>query len=242
MSVSFPDLLPLRLFLFFCLLSLGVQAQRPTSTFPNQSGGGNTPNNSRRGGEQRESAPDTFGIFIFQVDNPNEERPYSDSLLSTFHQFDPTRQGPDDYANLGILGSAHRPLVYQGEDRGGFRLGWNQYDLYYLNGTSMPYYRLERPYTDLHFVQGSEQQDNIIGAKFSRNFANGINYALDYRAITQEASGSQYPNQRNQTRALATRFWLHSKGGRYDGFISYAAKTTNAEENGGILSLPETGG
>ncbi|WP_367391170.1 putative porin [Lewinella sp. LCG006] len=241
MSVSFTDLLPLRLFVLFCMLSLGVQAQRPTSTFPNQSGGGNTPNN-RRGGDQRESAPDTFGIFIFQVDNPNEERPYDDSLLTTFHQFDPTRQRSDDYANLGILGSAHQPLVYQGEDRGGFSLGWNQYDLYYVTGRSMPYYRLERPYTDLQFVQGSEQQDNVISAKFSRNFANGINYALDYRAITQEASGSQYPNQRNQTRALATGFWLHSKGGRYDGFLSYAANTTNAEENGGILTLPETDG
>lgn len=241
------NLSPLRIFLFLSLLLLafGLLAQRPASTFPNgRNPGGNQGGNqnpSGRGGDQRETAPDTFGIFLFQVDNPNEERPYDDSLLTNFHQYDPTRLLPNDYAHLGLPGSAHQPLVYEGKDRGGLSLGWNQYDLYYKTGQNMPYYRLERPYTDLYFVQGSEQQDNLISAKFSRNFANGINYTLDYQAITQEAASSQYPNQRNQTRALATGFWLHSKSGRYDGFASYAANTTNTEDNGGLISLPETG-
>lgn len=237
------DLSSLRFFILFgfSLFTLGLLAQRPSSTFPDGNTAGSN-NRTAREGDQRETQPDTFGIFIFQVDNPNEEWQYSDSLLTNFHQYDPTRLLPDDYANLGIVGSAHQPLVYLGEDRGGFSLGWNQYDLYYTSGKNMPYYRLERPFTNLHFVQGSEQQDNIIGAKFSRNFANGINYTLDYQAITQEASGSQYPNQRNQTRALATGLWVHSKSGRYDGFISYSANTTNTEDNGGIIELPDTGG
>ncbi|MEO0877035.1 MAG: putative porin, partial [Bacteroidota bacterium] len=184
---------------------------------------------------------DTFGIFLFQVENPNEERAYNDSLLTNFHQYDPTRLLPNDYAHLGVVGSAHQPLVYEGQDRGGFSLGWHQYDLYYTDGRSMPYYRLERPYTDLFFTQGGEQRDNIVSAKFSRNFANGLNYALDYRAITQEAQDIQYPNQRNQTRALANGLWYHSNNGRYDGFLSYSANTTNTEDNGGVITLPESG-
>ncbi len=217
-------------------------AQRPSSTFPENVGSGNRGSGRSGGGEQTEVPPDTFGIFLFQVDNPNEEVAYSDSLLNTFHQYDPTRLLPNDYANLGVVGSAHQPLVYEGRDRGGFSLGWHQYDLYYMDGRRMPYYRLERPYTDLFFTQGGEQRDNIISAKFSRNFANGLNYSLDYRAITQEAQDIQYPNQRNQTRALANGLWYHSSNGRYDGFLSYSANTTNTEDNGGVLTLPESGG
>ena len=230
----------------FCCIATELSAQRPNSTLP----GGNTGGATRGGGgnnggsrEQREAAPDTFGIFIFQVDNPNEERAYADSSLIFFHQFDPTRQQQDDFANLGILGSAHQPLVYTGRDRGGLDIGWHQYDLYYKTGHNMPYYRLERPYTDLRFIQGAEQRDNVVGAKFSRNFANGLNYNLDYQAITQEGgTSSQYPNQRNQTRALATGMWFHGKRGRYDGFLSYAANTTNSEDNGGVTQLPESDG
>lgn len=222
-------------------MSVTLMAQRPSSTFPGSTNTGRS-SDSQRGGDQRESQPDTFGVFIFHVDNPNEEVPFVDTLLSDFHQYDPTRMQTDDYAHLGLVGSAHQPLVYSGRDRGGLDLGWHQYDLYYTMGRTMPYYRLERPYTNLAFTQGAEQRDNIISADFSRNFANGINFVIDYRTITQEALGSQYPNQRNQTRALATGLWIHSKSGAYDGFISYAANTTNTEDNGGIVSLPETGG
>ncbi len=242
MTVDKPRLFALPYFLIpFLVLQLStLWGQRPASTFPG--GAGSNQGGNRQGSrEQREVAPDTFGIFLLQVDNPNEERAYDDSLLTRFHQYDPTRLLPNDYAHLGLVGSAHQPLVYEGRDRAGFSLGWNQYDLYYTDGRSMPYYRLERPYTDLFFTQGGEQRDNVVSAKFSRNFANGLNYALDYQAITQEAQDIQYPNQRNQTRALANGFWYHSKNGRYDGFLSYSANTTNTEDNGGVITLPESG-
>ncbi|MEL7220304.1 MAG: putative porin [Bacteroidota bacterium] len=221
--------------------SIDALAQRPSSTFPGGTNNGRSTGGSQGGGDQRETQPDTFGVFIFQVDNPNEELPFADTLLTDFHQYDPTRLQVDDYAHLGLVGSAHQPLVYSGRDRGGLDLGWHQYDLYYTTGRTMPYYRLERPFTNLAFTQGSEQRDNIISVDFSRNFANGINFVIDYRTITQESQATQYPNQRNQTRSLATGFWIHSKNGVYDGFISYAANTTNTEDNGGIISLPVSG-
>ncbi|MEM1216162.1 MAG: putative porin [Bacteroidota bacterium] len=237
----------------FLLLLVGtvqVQAQRPSSTFPGGSGGGRPTTGSGQGGNnqrggnstQREVAPDTFGVFVFQVGNPNEELAFEDTLLTEFQQYDPTRKFPDDYANLGLPGSAHQQLVYTGRDRGGLDLGWNQYDLYYTTGKNLPYYRLERPFTNLSFMQGSTQRDNLLQADFSRNFANGLNYTLRYSGITQEGARTHYPNQRNNIRSLATGLWFHSKRGRYDGFFSYASNVMNAQENGGIINLPETGG
>lgn len=222
-------------FSLLCLLattSLNAQSRQP-----------NPANNSGRStSNQREVAPDTFGVFIFQVANPNEEVTFKDTLLDAFHQYDPTRQGKDDLAHLGLVGSAHEALVFENELRSGFNLGWHAYDRYYVDGHSMPYYRLERPYTNLWFSQGSAQQNNIVKAKFSRNFAQGLNYGLDYQAITQKDPDVQYPNQRNQTKALATGLWWHSSNNRYDGFLSYASNTTNSEDNGGLVTLPQTGG
>jgi len=190
---------------------------------------------------QRETLPDTFGVFLFQVDNPNEEIAFTDSSLLHVHQYDPTRRRADDYGHLGIVGTAHYPLVYRSRQRRGLDLGWHQYDLYHNFGNTANYYRLERPFTNLYFMQGGEQRDNIVGAEFSRNFADGLNYMIDYQAITQEAQPLQYPNQQNQTRSLVTGMWWHSKNGRYDGFLSYAANTTNSQDNGGVIALGERG-
>lgn len=222
-----------------CLLATIAWAQSPGRSGSESSQ--DTRDDSRNSG-QREVAPDTFDIFIFQVNNPNEETLFSDSLLTNFQQYDVTRTQADDYANLGVPGSAHYPLVFQERVKMGMDLGWHAYDLYYIDGHSLPYYRLERPHANLSFTQGGAQLDNIVKTQFSRNFAKGVNYVLDYQAITQKGASVQYPNQRNQTRALSTGLWFHNANGRYDGFISYSANTTNAEDNGGLTVLPETDG
>lgn len=230
---------PLLSFISLCsmlLFSVSLSAQQPGSSFPNSRGSGN-----QSDGSQREILPDTFGVFAFQVDNPNEERSYIDSSLTHFHQYDPTRLQLNDYAHLGLPGSAHYALVYEPRLRSGLDLGWHQYDLYYNFGRSASFYRLERPFTELRFVEAGAQRDNNIGAKFSRNFAQGLNFMIDYHAITQEAEANQYPDQSNQTRALVTGMWYHSANGRYDGFLSYAANTTNSQDNAGVIRLGERG-
>lgn len=223
---------------FLFLLSNIAWSQRPgTGNLPRE-----TSSNRGSSSKQREIAPDTSDIFIFTVDNPNEERIFQDTLLDNFQQYDPSRLQKDDYAHLGLPGSAHFPLVFQEKIKTGLDLGWHDYDLYYIDGRSVPYYRITRPISNLWFTQGATQVDNIIKAQFSRPFAKGITFGLDYQAITQKGRPAQYPNQRNQTRALSTNLWFHSKNNRYDGFLSYSANTTTAEDNGGLLTLPQTGG
>lgn len=198
-----------------------------------------------RGGEEGEMIEedfddrDTFGVFSFYSSNPNLETPFSDSLLSKyFHQYDPTRKRDWDYANLGIVGSAHLPLIYESKFRKGLDIGYHQYDLYLTPAVDLPYYRLEKAYTNVAYQQGAEQTDAQFTAKFSRNFANGLNYTLDYDRIAQQGGLNQYPHQNNRTTALATGMWIHGKNDRYDGFIAYAANTIEHEDNGGISLEP----
>lgn len=188
---------------------------------------------------QRKAERDTFGIFAFKVDNPNVETAFKDSLLDNFQAYDPSRAIDFDYGVNGILGGVAYPLRYRPRERRGLDLGLHQFDLYQLTGHNMDFYRQQKPYTDLKFVQGSEQNDFLLETKFSRNFADGVNFVFDYRRTSQRGRRDQYPNQNLRNTNLATGFWINHGGGKYDAFVSFAANTYEQQQNGGVTQLPE---
>lgn len=186
--------------------------------------------------------PDTFGVFYFYAENPNQEQPFSDTLLNDFQQFDPVRQTDLDYKNLGVLGSAHQPFAYNPTYRKGFDVGLHQYDLYMTKTDQLAFYRLEQAFTNVAYFQGAEQSDGYFTGQFSRNFANGLNFTLDYKKINYIGRRTQYPNQNSRVTTLALGMWFHSKSERYDGFLAYAANTVEQEDNGGIETEPQNEG
>ncbi|PHI21110.1 hypothetical protein CEQ90_03550 [Lewinellaceae bacterium SD302] len=192
--------------------------------------------------EQRQVELDTFGVFAFQVSNPNEETAFRDSLLDDFQAYDESRKVPFDYGTTGIVGGAAYPLLYRPRERLGLDLGLHQFDLYQRTGRTMSFYRQQRPYTNLKFVEGSEQRDIIVGAQFSRNFADGVNFVMDYHRISQRGQSDQYPNQNLRNTHVNTGFWIDHKKGKYDAFLSFAANTYEQNQNGGLSALPNVGG
>lgn len=237
------------------LLVVGTAlGQRPGRTTGPPANVGGTPQTQQRQGDETDSLQnnrqldlyddkDTFGVFRFYADNPLAETPFSDSLLNNdFQQYDPTRHRDWDWMHLGILGSAAQPIVYQPTLRNGFDVGLHQYDLYFTSAASTPFYRLEKAYTNVAFTQGSEQPDNMVNAAFSRNFAKGVNYTIDYKHINQLGRQSQFPNQNNRSTALVNGLWIHSKKGRYDGFLTFAVNTLDQKDNGGLVTEPARGG
>lgn len=184
--------------------------------------------------------PDTLSIFHFFADNPGEEFSFTDSLLGNFfEQYDPARRRILDYVTLGNLGSAARPLFYEPRYRKGFDVGLHAYDLYMTTATDLPYYRIDRAYTNINYFQRAEQADSYLTAKFSRNFANGLNFSVDYKRLSQLGRRNQFPHQNSRNTALATGLWYHSRDGRYDGFFAVAWNTIEQEDNGGLSRPPE---
>lgn len=225
----------------FCFLLSGLtaaQAQR----FPTSGSGGFESGSDRSQGEfedQLVEEPDTFGVFIFFAENPNEETAFGDTILHRhFQQYDPARQRELDWRTLGNLGSAAEPFVYQPRARQGFDVGMHQYDLYLTRAEDLPFYRLERAFTKLEYMQGSEQADGYMKARFSRNFANGLNFSLYYDKISQIGRTDQFTNQNSRNTTFGGGMWFHSNNDRYDGFLSIIANTIEQEDNGGLDSLP----
>ena len=128
------------------------------------------------------SEPDTFDFTYFYQDNPGLAYPFKDTLLNNnFQQYDPIRERKLDYANLGYLGSAHHQLTYQPLFRQGFDIGFHQYDLYKFQSATLPFYRLTKAFTNVWFLNGSAKQDGYFKGQFSRDFAKGLNFSIDFK-------------------------------------------------------------
>ena len=188
---------------------------------------------------QRVIEPDTFGIFLYEADNPNRERSFTDSLLNGFQVFEPDRRVRFDYATLGQLGSASYRLRYEPEFRQGLEVGLRQFDLYRLNADNLEFFRLQRPFTYIRYLRGSEQQDGMLETRFSRNFADGVNLLLGYDRIFQLGTQDQYPGSAVRNTNVTVGVSVRPPGSRYSGFFSYTANTFENEQNGGIAEYQE---
>ncbi len=179
---------------------------------------------------------DTFGVYTFLVDNPTEETLFSDTLLRHFQQYDPVRNRDYEYAHLGNPGSPARPLFFQPAFRKGFDIGFHQFDLYRVDKKSIPYYRLQNPFTRAYYSQNTKDNLNFKG-EYSRNFADGINVSIF--ALRSNHLG-QFRNQRARNTAFANNWWYHDKKGKYDGFFAITSNSNLHEDNGGIEPLQDT--
>ncbi len=227
---------------------LGLAAQTFAQFGGNRGGGGGggfgsigniASGNSRGGsmGSQRLTL-DTSEIYFFFADEPNLVFPFGDSLLSSLHQYDPIRQRELDFASLGNLGSAARPLLFQPTWRRGFDVGLHQFDIYQMQTSDVRYYKIEQAYTQAGYSQGPTQADALFDIKFSRNFADGLNLSLEHRRINNAGA---YDFQKATNSDVAFGLWYHNPYGNYDGFFSFVTNSVAQQNNGGAAeSLTDT--
>ena len=233
------------LFIFLCMLPLVAFAQFGQRGGGGFGGGGGSGGgfgtggfgSGGSGGGQQKRAVDSTNIYYFYGDNPSLIFPFQDSILNEFQQFDPIRQRVYDYAHLGNLGSAHRPLVYEPKYRRGFDLGFHQFDLYQKTTNDIPFYKIEQAYTNAAFSQGPTQNDLFFSVKFSRNFDEGLNFVVDHTRINNVGS---YDHQKARHAASAFGFWYHAPSGRYDSYVTFIHNKIFHEDNGGVIEPQDT--
>lgn len=220
-----------------CLMWLAVplSAQRTGGRFPGQ-----TPGGFNDTVPQGEILIDTFPIFYFRSDRFFQEKAFSDTLLDiAFRQNEPNRKLANEYRHLGINGSAATPLWYRPVRRRGLDVGFHQYDLYHLSLDSIRHYRLEKAFTQTAYYTGGEQANGYFTAKFSRNFANGLNFSLDYRRLAYLGTRTLFPEQNTRNTSLGIGFWIGGLDSRYMAFLSMATNKFEHDNNGGIAVEPE---
>ena len=208
---------------------------QPSKSFPPNGPSGGT---QQQQSQQEEPVIDTVPLGIYFAGHPEIVYPFADTSLLWFRQYDPTRRREWDYAQLGNLGTAHTPIVFQPVFRRGLDIGLHQYDLYKKSAKEVAFYRMQRPVADLFYSQGPQQSDLMVQAQFARNFAKEVQFVLDYGRISQLGQASQYPNQNTRNTALAGGWKFQGWKGKYRAFLTFAGNTIDAQDNGGVDSLP----
>lgn len=214
------------------------QAQRDAGMFSQ----GRSERGDLKTQDEYADAIDTFGIFPFYATNPGAFERFTDtSLNSYFHQYDPVRQRDFDYMHLGNTGSAHLPMRFEEPFRLGMDPGFHQFDLYLVSPANLPFYRLEKAFTDVAFYQVGEQAESMIETRFARNFSDGTHLSLDYSRMNMFGT-NKYPDQNARNTALGIGLWIKGAEGRYDAFLMFAGNTILQQNNGGIKSPPVSTG
>jgi hypothetical protein len=181
---------------------------------------------------------DTFPFFFSFPVAPERTYPANDTLPDArFRMYDPARQSLVDWGTLGNVGSSARPLFFQTRERLGVHTGYQAFDLYQLRPTDLQFYRNTRSFTDLFFSQGRIQDDNMLQARFSRTFAEGLNFSLQYRTFNHLG---QYRYQAVKHSSLALGVW-YPISPRYEFFLIYSRNTDKQQENGGLADNAEVG-
>ncbi len=165
---------------FFLLLTASLSAQFD----PSKVSSGGSRSTSPTSQQEEEIRSDAIRVKYLLPNDLEGITPFNDTSIGLhFQQYDPARDRLLEYGTLGNLGSAHQPLFFQPRHYQGFDDGFHQFDLYQVYADQLRYYEIDRAFSDLFFTQGPTQNDVYFKGRFSRNFANGINYSLEYNRM-----------------------------------------------------------
>ena len=149
-----------------------------------------------------------------------------------FHLYDPARREVIDWANLGNVGSAARPLFFQAPARLGLSVGVDAFRLYRLDPEDLRFHQSAKSFSEVFFHQGRNQGETTLRTKFSRTFAKGTNFSLDYRSINYLGQ-FRYQRVKNNTLNMGLHIPVNK---RYDLWVIFNKTVMRQQENGGIVS------
>jgi len=216
-------------FIFFVLSSVNVEGQQeisePAKLQP------------KKKQEQQERLPrtisDSLSVTYFMVNDLSTDYEITDTLFDDFEKYAEARQFRTGAFTLGNLGSSHYNIIYSPRKEILTDAGFHQYDNYKLAPEDLRYYKLTKAYNDLFFSPVAGQENFLVKAKFSTNFTNDLNLAIDYKRINQEGF---YSSQNTKSTSFGMGLWKNNKEKNHQLFISLVANNHNENQNGGIIT------
>ena len=141
--------------------------------------------------------------------------------------------------DLGTVGSASRPLLYQPNLELGARFGRNAFDKYARDSRTVPYYDSRSPYSFFRVVQsGSGEQ--IFEISYSRSLKKNFSVGVAYERIASNkvlaAKGSRDGLVEHSNLLFFGRY--QNENERYHLLFNFTNVRHRALEQGGIKKLP----
>ena len=128
--------------------------------------------------------PDTTIIEYYSISDIDKRKPYIDTLFDDLEKYVAARRFREGALTLGNQGSAAQKIIYTGRKDIYTDIGYHQYDIYRKSIFELPIYEANRTFNDLYFSPSDGSENFIVGAKFSRSFADNVEFSLDSVSCT----------------------------------------------------------
>ncbi|WP_046242338.1 putative porin [Hymenobacter terrenus] len=140
--------------------------------------------------------------------------------------------------DLGAVGTASRPLLYQPDLQLGARFGRNVFDKYARNASTVPYYDSRSPYSFFRYVQ-SGAGEQVFEISYSRSLKKNFSIGVAYERIASNkilaTSGSRNGLVEHSNLLLFGRY--QSDDERYHLLFNISNVRHRAAEQGGIRPI-----
>jgi hypothetical protein len=130
----------------------------------------------------------------------------ADTSLDNFHQYNFVEQTQYQFTDLGMIGTAMRPVFPALPATIGTRLGMESFDAYRFSPQRVKYYDTRSPYSRLYYVQGG-RGIQVFQVEFSRNVNKRWNLGIDARNFSTQRLYGQIPGL--NTGSFAARTHVH---------------------------------
>ena len=183
--------------------------------------------------------------FILEEDILNNRKTYynPDSTVEGFHlSFDRNLRSGWLYQDLGLIGSAVKPLYFQPVEEIGKQLGFNTYGFYAFDARKAKYYNTKSPYTNMHYAQSGGGM-LYLDFTHSQNIKPRLNATFDVKRLTTSKQFGA-PNSREDrlvdSWAALLSVNYESADGKYTILGSYNHFNHAPVEQGGIKPLVDS--
>ena len=140
--------------------------------------------------------------------------------------------------DLGALGTASRPLLYQPNLQLGARFGRNVFDRYARDATAVPYYDSRSPYSFFRVIQ-SGAGEQVFELSYSRSLKKNFSVGFTYERIaSNKILAARYSRDALVEHSNLLFFGrLQSENERYHLLFNYSNVRHRAIEQGGIRPI-----
>lgn len=109
------------------------------------------------------------------------------------------------------------------------------YQPYLMKKDSMIYYKASRPFTQLRYTNGSEEEQ-IFQVLHTQNLGEGLNISFEYQRIT---SKGYYARQLTNHTQFNSTYNLKSRSGKFRSRGYFLINNMEAQENGGVVVIDD---
>lgn len=157
-----------------------------------------------------------------------------DTTTRDFHRFNPLYDPRSPTINLGVMGMAYRPMLFEPVKTIGFDMGYHFFDRYMITPQDIKYYQAKSQYTELYYVSPlGGKQEQLFHALHSQNIKPNWNVGAMFGKMGTEGF---YAGQKSDILNASIWNWYESKNKRYTLLANGTFNTVKSYETGSILN------